>query len=434
MIDQNNDLAGLSYESALEQLRLARTELNQLRQENSILQAGIAQMQSVLDTIPGQIYVKDIAGHYLVVNTGFEQSVGVSRNAILGKTLREAFPSQSVDEFEENDRDVIEANRVIEKEWKIYKPELERHVHFLSLSFPMHDSSDNIYATGGIITNITARKLAEERAHTSNQQMRAVLDHTPAVIYMKDMEGRYILVNSLFAKFTDLSPEEIVGKTSYDLFLKEAADTISVNDRLAIEAGKPVEHEWSIFNHQRQQNEIYLTTTFPLRDQDGTIYAVCGMTSDITARRQAEETKRQTITQEEIIRAQEMALAELTTPLLSITDQAVVMPLIGSLDSRRTQQIIAALLEGVAHHRSQVAILDITGVSVVDTQVANALIQAAQAVQLLGARVVITGIRPEIAQTLVNLGVNLQNIMTMNSLQNGISYAMRFSTPDTKVR
>ena len=133
----------------------------------------------------------------------------------------------------------------------------------------------------------------------------------------------------------------------------------------------------------------------------------------------------QALIQEEIIQAQELTLAELTTPLLSISDQAVVMPLIGAMDSRRVQEIIVTLLEGVARQRSQVAILDITGVAVVDTQVANALVQAAQAVQLLGAQVIITGIRPEIAQTLVNLGVNLRNIVTLNSLQNGISYALR---------
>src|SRR6185295_2919913 len=106
---------------------------------------------------------------------------------------------------------------------------------------------------------------------------------------------------------------------------------------------------------------------------------------------------------------QAAALDELSTPLIPISDDTVIMPLIGNIDSRRAQQVIEALLEGVAETRTQVAILDITGVPVVDTQVANALIGAAQAVKLLGAQVVITGIRPEVAQTLVGLGVDLSN-------------------------
>jgi anti-anti-sigma factor len=101
------------------------------------------------------------------------------------------------------------------------------------------------------------------------------------------------------------------------------------------------------------------------------------------------------------------------------------MPLIGTIDTGRAQQVMEALLEGVAHHQATLAILDITGVSVVDTQVAQALIGAAQAVRLLGAQVMLTGIQPQIAQTLVHLGVDLSGIETRGSLQSGIAEALR---------
>jgi anti-anti-sigma regulatory factor len=84
-----------------------------------------------------------------------------------------------------------------------------------------------------------------------------------------------------------------------------------------------------------------------------------------------------------------------------------------------------ALLEGVAQHQSRLVILDITGVAVVDTQVAQAFIQAAQAVRLLGAQVMLTGIQPQIAQTLVHLGVDLSGIITSGSLQSGIAAALQ---------
>jgi anti-anti-sigma factor len=100
------------------------------------------------------------------------------------------------------------------------------------------------------------------------------------------------------------------------------------------------------------------------------------------------------------------------------------MPLIGTIDSQRAQQVMEALLEGVAQHQADLVILDITGVSVVDTQVAQAFIQAAQAVRLLGAHVMLTGIQPQIAQTLVHLGVDLSGIQTQGSLQAGIAAAM----------
>jgi rsbT co-antagonist protein RsbR len=129
--------------------------------------------------------------------------------------------------------------------------------------------------------------------------------------------------------------------------------------------------------------------------------------------------------QEQMIEVQRAALRELSTPLIPLADEVVAMPLIGSIDSGRAQQIIETLLEGVAEHQAEVVILDITGVQMVDTQVASALMRAAQAVKLLGARVVLTGIRPEVAQTLVGMGADLGDIVTLSNLQSGIAYVLQ---------
>ncbi|MFL5806043.1 MAG: STAS domain-containing protein [Roseiflexaceae bacterium] len=141
------------------------------------------------------------------------------------------------------------------------------------------------------------------------------------------------------------------------------------------------------------------------------------------ALRQAEEERLQL--QEEIIRMQAATLAQLSTPLIPISDHIMVMPLIGTLDSQRIQHVMEILLQGLAGRQTQVAILDITGVLVVDTQVAYGLIRAAHAGQLLGARIILTGIRPEVAQTLVGLGIDLGGIVTYSTLQHGITAALR---------
>jgi rsbT co-antagonist protein RsbR len=150
---------------------------------------------------------------------------------------------------------------------------------------------------------------------------------------------------------------------------------------------------------------------------------LCVVVEDITDRKLAEAAQRLVAEQQEIIRSQQESLLELSTPFIPITEQVMVMPLIGAIVSRRAQQVLESLLHGVASSRARMAILDITGVPVVDTQVANVLIQAAQSVRLLGAEVVLTGIRPEVAQTLVGLGVDLGAITTMSNLQRGIAYA-----------
>lgn len=127
---------------------------------------------------------------------------------------------------------------------------------------------------------------------------------------------------------------------------------------------------------------------------------------------------------EEIIASQQSALRELSTPLIPIADGVVAMPIVGTIDSSRAQQIMESLLEGIGALQAETAILDITGVRVVDTQVAQALLQAARAAGLLGAQVVLTGIGAEVAQSLVHLGADLSRIVTRSNLQAGIAFAL----------
>ena len=146
------------------------------------------------------------------------------------------------------------------------------------------------------------------------------------------------------------------------------------------------------------------------------------ITRDISELRRVEAERAQL--QEAIIHAQVLALDELSTPLIPITNHLLVMPLIGTIDPRRAERIVITLLHGIKTSRARAVILDITGVPVVDTMVAASLLKLAQSVRLLGATLILTGIRPEIAQTIVGLGINMNAVVTRDSLQNGIAYAV----------
>jgi PAS domain S-box-containing protein len=126
----------------------------------------------------------------------------------------------------------------------------------------------------------------------------------------------------------------------------------------------------------------------------------------------------------ELLAGQEATLRELATPLLPLNEDTIVMPLVGTIDSVRAQMVMETLLEGVANYQADTVILDITGVKVVDTQVADAIIRAARAVRLLGARVLLTGVSPAIAMTLVHLAADMHDIVTLSNLQAGIAYAL----------
>lgn len=127
---------------------------------------------------------------------------------------------------------------------------------------------------------------------------------------------------------------------------------------------------------------------------------------------------------ERTVSLQKIALQELSASLIPVFDKISVMPLVGTIDTERAKLIMENLLEGVVDQRAEVVLLDITGVPVVDTMVAHHIIQAADAVRLVGAKCMLVGIRPEIAQTIVALGINLHEFTTKSTLQKGMQAAL----------
>ncbi|SFB38876.1 rsbT co-antagonist protein RsbR [Lentibacillus halodurans] len=130
---------------------------------------------------------------------------------------------------------------------------------------------------------------------------------------------------------------------------------------------------------------------------------------------------------ENILSLQRVALQELSAPLIPVMDDITVMPLVGTIDTERAKLIMENLLDGVIKHSSEVVLIDITGVPVVDTMVAHHIVQAADAVRLVGATCILVGIRPEIAQTIVNLGIDLGKFPTKSSLRKGFIKALELT-------
>jgi rsbT co-antagonist protein RsbR len=133
-------------------------------------------------------------------------------------------------------------------------------------------------------------------------------------------------------------------------------------------------------------------------------------------------------TWERTVSLQKIALQELSAPLIPVFEGITVMPLVGTIDTERAKQIMENLLNGAVKHQSQVVLIDITGVPVVDTMVAHHIIQAAEAVRLIGAKCMLVGIRPEIAQTIVTLGIDLNQFTTKNNLKKGIEAALELTS------
>jgi rsbT co-antagonist protein RsbR len=128
---------------------------------------------------------------------------------------------------------------------------------------------------------------------------------------------------------------------------------------------------------------------------------------------------------ERVIRQQQEAIRELSTPVLQVRERLLILPIIGVIDSQRARQLTEQLLRGIRSNRAKVVVIDITGVAAMDVTVANHLVQTVEASRLLGATVIVTGLSPEIAQTLVTIGVDLGKMNTVGDLQGGIEQAER---------
>lgn len=161
----------------------------------------------------------------------------------------------------------------------------------------------------------------------------------------------------------------------------------------------------------------------PLLGADGKPERVVVLLSDVTAHKQ--EAAARTRLQDEVIRVQAAALAERSTPLMPIFDDVLVLPLIGTIDGNRGEQILEVVLNGARERRARVTILDVTGVPAIDTRAAEVLTGAAHALRLLGVEAVISGLRPEVAQALIDLDVPLGGIVACGTLQAAIQHAQR---------
>ncbi|HEY0133968.1 MAG TPA: STAS domain-containing protein, partial [Nannocystis sp.] len=232
---------------------------------------------------------------------------------------------------------------------------------------------------------------------------RAVFNNLDIIAWATDAQGVTVLSEGKALRAIGFSPGQIVGANVFDMYQDNPVTIAALKRTLAGESHRSVSVE---------AGRTLETQFTPMFDAAGAVVGIAGLTIDITEqattraelerqtealRRQAEQLAEAELAEarrQETIRAQARAIQELSTPLIPITDEILVMPLIGTMDSMRAKQVLQAILEGAAASRARWVILDITGVAVVDTAVANTILNAGQAARLLGSEVIVTGIRP----------------------------------------
>jgi len=246
--------------------------------------------------------------------------------------------------------------------------------------------------------------------------LRAVIDSIPICLWVIDREGIFTYHEGMGLKVAGLRPRQHVGKNIFELYPSDDGGGL----RRAL-AGEPM-------RTSGEAHGVYWDSwLLPVRDDAGDVTSVIGFTLDVSETKRAEQELR---IQLERVEKQQQVIRELSTPIIEVWDGVLTLPMVGVLDTVRTSDVMESLLTRVTQTGAQFAILDLTGVEVVDTKVASHLISLINAIRLLGAEGIITGIKPTVAQTMVALGLDLTRIVTRANLKAGLKHCIQRSKAD----
>jgi rsbT co-antagonist protein RsbR len=262
------------------------------------------------------------------------------------------------------------------------------------------------------------QELAQVRAE--RDMLRLIVDTLPDQIYVKDPQSHHIFGNKAkLALYNSDSQDAILGKTDLELHPEHGAAYLASEQEM-IESRQPIiNREEELINTDGIHTWI-LTNKTPFFAEDGTVLGFVGIGRDIT---EMKEIQRRTQEQQTVIEAQAAQLRKLSTPVIPIFEQILVLPLVGEIDETRSRDMMRSVLAGVAQYRARVVIIDLTGVPLVDTHVAQNLLQCLRAARLKGAQTILTGISDSVAETIVDLGVDFAGVELASSLADGLVLA-----------
>jgi rsbT co-antagonist protein RsbR len=262
---------------------------------------------------------------------------------------------------------------------------------------------------------------ASEILGESRAILGAMLAHGPTVVFVKDVAGRYALVNRHFSALFDTTPTAVLGKTDYDLFPPEVAARIRKTDQDILAEGQAHEYEGTIPTPRGERT--FSTRKIPVYNRRGDILGLACFSSDITdlRRAEAERDEMERLADE----AREATLRELEAPLMPIARGVLAVPLVGEFGEERARRVEKVLLSGVTERQVEWVILDVTGLRTAGAAAICGLSRVARAARLLGASVVVTGMRAEMARTLGASDEGKPEFISLSTLESGIEYTLR---------
>lgn len=371
---------------------------------------------------PIMMHVIDAQGLIIEVNRCWLEKMGYPIEQVIGRRVAEFFTAPFVAHF---DPDIAnfgtqDSFSGLKREFVTARGEIiEAEVNGRIIK----DASGRMTRSIAAIFDVTSRNQREREFKAREEELRKLIDFSPEGI-MIHQEGKYVYANHKACKILGArEPSELLGRGALDFIHPSLRE--KVKERIRSIEGTTTSSRPNETIFVRLDGETVTVES----NGSSVIFqgkqAVQVVFRDIGERKRAETIARQNDVQSEVIRTQQEMLLAVSTPLLPLREHVVLMPLVGTMDDTRGERATQTLLQGIGEHSARIAILDVTGVPEIGPAMAEGIRQTIQAAQLLGAEVVVTGIQPAIARTMIELGLDMSGIVTRGTLRDGIAYAFR---------
>jgi PAS domain S-box-containing protein len=356
----------------------------------------------------------DPEGRICSWHPGAQRLTGYRADEIIGHPLAVFYPPEDVaaGQPERELETVRQEGRCESEGWRVRK-DGTRFWASVVLS-PIRDHDGLICGYVDVTRDVTERREQELDLRGAREMLEAITEYE---VIRLDAEGNVQSWNPGAARLTQYAADEVLGHPVSMFYTQADAESELVKRELAA-AARDSRFETEGWRVRKDGTRFWASVVLsPIRDQDGRIEGYVKVARDLTERRE----------QEQILQQQREAILELSTPVIQVWDRILVLPIIGVLDSMRASRLTERLLEQISRDVAEVVILDVSGLPMIDTGVAQHLLKTVEAARLMGTTSVLSGIRPDTAQTMVHLGIDLGRLHSRRTLREALQLALRLA-------
>ena len=380
--------------------------------------------QAILNNPLQMIIITDLDGQVTDINDSGIELIGYTTDEIKTMGVRDMAYPDDLKKTSEEFKKALRGKNSTPVEVRIAAKSGE--IHWIRSTFMPLREDGEVYAVMGFAQDITQHKNAQQETIASERRFRSLFEAIQDIYFRLDPKTFTILqVNPAGVRGLGFeSEDEVIGKSLLDMFQNPEDLSVLIDGvSKSVESGKSMPTVEAVCKLQDGRELMVEVTPHFTFNEAGEIVEVDGIIRDVTEHRQAEIDLR--VSEErlkEMVDKLKVSQVDMSVPVIQAWDRILALPLIGLIDNARAQHIMEVTLHKIVNTQSQVLILDVTGVGSLDTNVTDHLLKMIRAVRFLGAKCAITGVSPEVAQTMLGLGIDTKGLVIKRDMQDGLKW------------